>query len=178
MVRKLKIKNITMKKLLLILSVSLSLFLTSSYITVNNNNNNEMAKMDSVLTESNVYSTLLMLNIKYPEVVMSQIMLESNNLRSRLCLVNNNLLGMTVPSKRKTTAMNKKGYAKYKNWMESIVDYKLYQDAILATHKLDSKKKYIAFLNKNYAKSKDYKKTITAMAKNYELRNTYYFGSI
>ena len=167
-----------MKKLLLILSVSLSICLTSSYITINNGNNTEIAKIDSVLTENNVYSTLLRMDIKYPEVVMSQIMLESNNLKSRLCIINNNLLGMTVPSKRKTTAINKKGYAKYRNWIESLIDYKLYQESVLATHNLDTKKKYIAFLNKNYAKSKDYKKIITAMTKNYELRNTYYIGSI
>ena len=176
MVKTKKLKN--MKKLLLILSVSLSICLTSSYITINNGNNTEIAKIDSVLTENNVYSTLLRMDIKYPEVVMSQIMLESNNLKSRLCIINNNLLGMTVPSKRKTTAINKKGYAKYRNWIESLIDYKLYQESVLATHNLDTKKKYIAFLNKNYAKSKDYKKIITAMTKNYELRNTYYIGSI
>ena len=150
----------------------------NSFVIGNVDSEKESIVMDSTLAlnEVNVYNALIYYHIKYPDVVMSQIMLESSNLTSRLCIKNNNLLGMTVPTKRQTTAINKKGYAKYKFWLESIVDYKFYQDAILSKHNLDTKKKYIAFLHKNYAKNNKYKNTLTYMSKEYELRNTYYVG--
>ena len=121
---------------------------------------------------------LLLNNVKYPEVVLSQIMIETGYLTSKLCKVNNNLLGMMVPSKRETTAINNKGFAKYTNWIDCILDYKLYQDYILSRNKIDTKKEYIAFLHKNYAKSPNYKKRLTELSKDYELRNPYNFTSL
>ena len=116
---------------------------------------------------------LLLNNIKYPEVVISQIMIETGWLTSRLCKVNNNLLGMTVPSKRETTAINEKGFAKYTSWIECILDYKMYQDYIFSRNHITSKKQYIAYLHKNYAKSPTYKKRITELSKTYELKNSF-----
>ena len=160
-----------MKKILLIISIFVSLFMVSGTTIVNK----AESRIDSALTEQNVYISILANNIKYPEVVMSQIMIESGHLTSDLCINNNNLLGMTVPSRRKTTAINEDGYAEYKNWMESIVDYKLYQDFILLHNKLDTKKKYISFLQRTYAKSKNYKSNLLTMSRIYELRNPYNF---
>lgn len=112
-------------------------------------------------------------DIKYPEVVLSQIMIETGNLTSKLCKINNNLLGMTVPSKRETTALNNKGFAKYENWFSSILDYKLYQDFVFSHKNITNKKQYIAYLHKNYAKSPTYKNKLTNLSNKYELRNSY-----
>jgi flagellum-specific peptidoglycan hydrolase FlgJ len=138
----------------------------------------ETMRIDSTLSENNIYIMLLMNRIKYPEVVISQIMIETGYLTSKLCKANNNLLGMMVPSKRETTATNNKGFAKYTNWMDCISDYKLYQDYILSRNKIDNKKQYIAFLHRNYAKSPLYKKRLTELSNKYELRNTYNFTSL
>jgi uncharacterized FlgJ-related protein len=168
-----------MKKFTLLLLLTAGSFVTTGFVMVSNvDTKKQEIAIDSALNEDNVYKTLIKCGIKYPEIVMSQIMLESSNLTSRLCLKNNNLLGMTVPSKRSTLALNKSGYAKYKSWFESVLDYKLYQDYILSKNNLDTKKKYIAFLNRNYAKDKRYKNTITSMSKEYEIKNTYYLGGI
>lgn len=165
-----------MKKITLLLIFIIGVIITTGIVMVSNNNiNKKVSVINLVLNKNNVYNALIMSGIKYPDVVMSQIMLESSNLTSNLCLKNNNLLGMTVASKRHTTAINKTGYAKYRSWIESIVDYKLYQDYIMSRHKLNTKNKYIAFLHKNYAKDKRYGIILLKMSKKYELRNTYYF---
>lgn len=166
-----------MKRFTLLLLFIIGMVITCGFVIVSSNvDTKKQYVTDSVLNEANVFNSLIAMGIKYPEVVMSQIMLESSNLTSRLCIKNNNLLGMTVASKRETTAINKAGYAKYRTWIESILDYKLYQDYILSKHNLNTRKKYIAFLHKNYAKDKNYSNTLTAMSKEYELRNPYNFG--
>ena len=112
------------------------------------------------LSENNIEFCLTMLRVKYTDVVIAQLMNESGNLKSGLCRKNNNLFGMTVPHKRKTTAINKIGYAKYNNWIESIIDYKYYQDFIFKHHKIKTRKDYITCICKNYAQSENYEKMI------------------
>lgn len=135
----------------------------------------ETVKVDSALTEMNIYNMLIINGIKYPEVVLSQIMIETGYLSSKLVRTHNNLLGMTVPSKRETTAINKNGFARYITWIDCIVDYKFYQDYVLSRHDIKTRAQYIAFLHKNYAKSPTYKKRLTQLSKEYELRNPYNF---
>ena len=154
-----------MKKIILFISIIICLFAINSHNTHNNNN---LIINDTLLTEHNVYTYLILNDIKFPDVVISQIMLESAHLKSKLCKRNNNLLGMTVPSKRETTAINDEGYAKYKSWMDCIIDYKLYQNYILSRHHITTKKQYIAFLQRSYAESKDYKHNLINISRNYE----------
>lgn len=167
-----------MKKILLLLVLFVCLIATNQFLKADELTKSKVSAVDSALTENNIYVMLLINNIKYPEVVLSQIMIESGNLTSKLCKRNNNILGMTVATKRETTALNESGYAKYKSWFDCIVDYKFYQDLVFSKHKTMTKKQYIAYLHKNYAKSPTYKTKLTQMSKIYELRNTYNFGSI
>ncbi len=68
-------------------------------------------------------------NISHADVVVQQIILETGNLTSAICLENNNLFGMKEPRVRETTALGtKRGHAYYKNYIESIKDYKLWQE--------------------------------------------------
>ena len=167
-----------MKKLILAISIGLFIVLGFSGIKAENNiNKPKTATVDSALTENNVYTMLLLYNIKYPEVVMSQIMIESAYLKSKLTKRNNNILGMTVATKRQTTAVNKKGFAKYLNWIDCIYDYKLYQDYILSKNSIISKKQYISFLHRTYAKAPNYKSRLTELSKTYE-RNTLNFNRL
>ena len=170
-----------MKKIIICLSAFLCLLMCNLENSTSNAEETakvETMRIDSTLSENNIYIMLLMNNIKYPEVVISQIMIETGYLTSKLCKVNNNLLGMMVPSKRETTATNNKGFAKYTNWIDCILDYKLYQDYILSRNHIDNKKQYIAFLHRNYAKSPTYKKRLTELSNKYELRNPYNFTSL
>ena len=168
-----------MKRTMIISSLLCLLMVGTHYIKASENPKTEISthKMDS-LNEANIYLALLMNNVKYPEVVISQIMIETGWLTSRLCKANNNLLGMMVPSKRETTAINEKGFAKYTSWIDCIMDYKMYQDYILSKNHITTKKQYIAFLHKNYAKSPTYKTRLTQLSKTYELKNPYNFTTL
>lgn len=169
-----------MKKLILAISIGLFIVLGFSGIKAENNiKEKPTAIVDSALTENNVYTMLLLYNIKYPEVVMSQIMIESAYLKSKLTKRNNNILGMTVPAKRPTTAINKSGlYAKYISWIDCIIDYKLYQDYIFSKNNIQTKKQYIAFLHKTYAQAPHYKSRLTELSKTYELRSPLDFNRL
>jgi len=162
-----------MKKILLIISISLCVLFgaTNFAFKTIGDSRTEALKADSVLSEQNVYFAIIALGIKYPDVAMAQVMIESGSLTSKLCKKNNNLAGMTVPSIRETTAINKTGFAKYASWLQSIIDYKMYQDYIFSKHKITSKKQYIAFLHKHYAKSPTYKAAVTKLAKYYSNLN-------
>jgi uncharacterized FlgJ-related protein len=166
-----------MKKVIMCLSLFLCVVLCNTYTNSIAVENTKQANtlVDSTLNEQNIYLALLLNNIKYPEVVLSQIMIETGYLNSRLCKINNNLLGMMVPSKRETTAINQRGFAKYLNWFDCILDYKLYQDYIFSRNNIQTKKQYIAFLHRNYAKSPSYKKRLTELSKDYEGKNSYNF---
>ena len=168
-----------MKRTMIISSLLCLLMVGTHYIKASENTKTEASthKMDS-LNETNIYMALLMNNVKYPEVVISQIMIETGWLTSRLCKANNNLLGMMVPSKRETTAINETGFAKYTSWFDCIMDYKMYQDYILSRNHITNKKQYIAFLHKNYAKSPTYKTRLTQLSKTYELKNPYVFTTL
>lgn len=156
-----------MKKIIIIIGVGLSIILSFNGVKIDNTEKKYV--VDSVLSENNVYNMLLFFNIKYPEVVMSQIMIESAYLKSKLTKRNNNILGMTVPVKRQTTAVNKRGFAKYISWIDCIYDYKLYQDYIMSKNNIRNKKQYITFLHRTYAHAPHYKNRLTTLSKLYEL---------
>lgn len=108
------------------------------------------------------------LEIKYPRIVLSQIRLETNCYKSDLCLKQHNLFGMTYPEFRKSTAIgvkNKK-YCIYRNWYDSLIDYKLYQDKFI--YKIHTKEQYYNHLKK-YASDRMYIKKL----KKYETIQTY-----
>lgn len=82
-----------------------------------------------VLNWDNIEFWIDTLDIAHKEIVMRQIALETGNLTSDICLYNHNLFGMKEPRVRNTTAIGtKRGHAYYSNYIESIKDYKLWQD--------------------------------------------------
>lgn len=143
-----------MKRILLITA-----FTIIGILSVNWVNETELIK-SSECTKQTVLMALKNLDIKFKDVVFAQIMLESAELNSRLFKVNNNMLGMKQPSKRETTSIGKShGYATYKDWYSCLEDYVLYQKAILSKRHL-TKKQYITYISKHYAKDPNYKKKI------------------
>lgn len=115
-------------------------------------------------SKDTVTQALKQLDIKYSDVVLAQVMLESGNLSSKLTRLNNNLLGMRHPKKRETTSLgSNKGYAYYTDWYSCLEDYYLYQKAVLSKKNL-TKHQYINYLAKTYAKDPQYKaKLITTI---------------
>lgn len=60
-----------------------------------------------------LYDALLFYNIKHPDIVYAQAILETGNFTSKLCVEGNNLFGL-----------RSKNYFKYNHWTESVIDYK------------------------------------------------------
>jgi len=82
-----------------------------------------------VLSWENVEYWIDTLGIEHPEIVKQQIALETGMLTSAICLENSNLFGMKEPRVRETTALGtQRGHAYYHNYIDSIKDYKLWQD--------------------------------------------------
>lgn len=103
-----------------------------------------------------IYDEILKHNIKHPDIVFAQAMLESGNFNSYIFRTNNNLFGMKYPERRETTAKGvNKGYAEYEKWEDSIKDYSLYQQAILKNGDI-SEDAYLDFLSRRYAEHPEY----------------------
>lgn len=99
------------------------------------------------------------LNIRFPHIVLAQSILETGYWESRIYQENHNLFGMKQARARATTANGTQlGHAFYDDWKESVTDYALYQAAYL--NKLRTEKKYLNYLDKNYAEAKNYDKAL------------------
>lgn len=83
----------------------------------------------SELTKDNLDYFAAMFDIKNWYEVRQQILLESASFKSEVCINANNLFGMRLPGQRLTSAIGEhNGYAKYKHWVYSLYDYKLWQE--------------------------------------------------
>lgn len=109
-------------------------------------------------TENEIYAYILKIGIKYPDVVFMQARIESGNFKSALFKKHANMFGMRHPRKRATESLRatKTGYAVFKNWRASVLDYALWQSRIL--YKSGTKQKYIAYLSRVYAECPQYSK--------------------
>ncbi len=110
------------------------------------------------LTHELLYEQINQKNIKFPDIVFAQAVLESGHFKAPLFINKNNLFGMRIPKKRETTAVNKgkKGYALYENWDSSIDDYLLWQEFTLKNRGNLTRSQYFALLGKVYASDKRY----------------------
>lgn len=104
-------------------------------------------------------ATLLMAmqseGVAQPGIVLAQIMLETNELKSHIFKTNNNLCGMRPIERRETTALGAKhGYAFYRSWVDCVRDIKLWQK-MRRISPLTTTKEYLAKL-RTYAEDPNY----------------------
>jgi uncharacterized FlgJ-related protein len=149
-----------MKRLLL------TVFLSLIVLSKTNQNNYEIITQVVSFSEQNVYRQLIKLGVAYPDVVLAQAKIETGNFTSKIFIENNNLFGMKLPERRETTAIGKnRNHATYTDWIQSIKDYKLWQDKMI--HRAPTKHAYLAYLKRNYAEDKNYinkiKKTVKSL---------------
>jgi flagellum-specific peptidoglycan hydrolase FlgJ len=80
-------------------------------------------------TPSNVKRFLSYYDVLHEDIVYNQSLLETGMFSSELLFSNNNLFGMKNPYSRATTSLgSRNGHAEYTNYIESIKDYKIFQD--------------------------------------------------
>lgn len=112
------------------------------------------------------------LNVRYPHIILAQAILETGFYDSRVFKENNNLFGMKEARARATTAKGTQlGHAYYDHWKESVTDYALYQAAYL--NKLRTEKKYLSYLERNYAEAKNYDVRLTELIEKYQLKELF-----
>lgn len=109
---------------------------------------------------SNLVFYLQSCDIKHPDIVLAQMLLETGNFQSAIFCENNNLTGMKVPRKRATTATgSNRGHAMYPHWTASVMDYKLYQQKFCGGD-------YYSFLSKSkYAEDTLYTRKVRRIAR-------------
>ena len=135
----------------------------------------ELVVLDSpeaVFSQDALVKELKKLNIRFPHIVLAQSILETGHWNSRIYQENNNLFGMKQARARATTAKGTQlGHAYYDEWKESVTDYALYQAAYL--NKLRTEKKYLNYLDKNYAEAKNYDQTLMSIIQRENLKELF-----
>lgn len=119
-------------------------------------------RADLPFSPSNVLATMNEIGILYPDIVMAQAKIETGHFTSKVFRENHNLFGMKLPEQRNTTAIGEQNnHASYTSWRQSVIDYKLWQDMVLA--KVKGRRAYLRYLNKYYATNKQYVTLIKKM---------------
>jgi uncharacterized FlgJ-related protein len=112
-------------------------------------------EMSMPFSTDNMLRIMNQIGMVYPDIVLAQARLETGNFTSKVFRENNNLFGMKLPRVRNTTAIGEQNsHADYSSWMQSIIDYKLWQDEVVKKHR--TKRAYLRYLSKNYAEDKKY----------------------
>lgn len=121
------------------------------------------------ISHQNLYNSIVESGIKFPEIVFVQAIIESGNFESRLFKNHNNLFGMRFPRVRETTATgeNKRGYARYKDWDDSVLDYYFWQNFFLRKKGASNRDEYLDLLDEVYAEDESYVSVIRTNLKKY-----------
>jgi uncharacterized FlgJ-related protein len=127
---------------------------------------------ESTFSQEALVEEIKKLNIRFPHIVLAQSILETGYWESRIYQENHNLFGMKQARARATTANGTQlGHAFYDDWKESVTDYALYQAAYL--NKLRTEKKYLNYLDKNYAEAKNYDKALIEIIERHNLKELF-----
>ena len=130
----------------------------------------EMERFDSYadieLCDSTAYAFIVDNEIQHPEIVLAQMKIESGNYQSGIAKKNNNYFGMRHPAQRLTVSLGQKnGYARYRNWAYSVIDYGLWQRKYAYDLTEDE---YLTKLSNTYAEDPNYVSKVKNIAKNLE----------
>ena len=119
------------------------------YISKEELKHNDSKTLDYVECE------LKSLNVKFVDIAVAQSIIESGSYTSDVYTKANNCFGMKLAKQRPTTAIGEyKGYAKYKNLRDCLIDYALWQQNNLSG--INTNEGYLEFLERVYAEDKDY----------------------
>lgn len=107
------------------------------------------------LNKTTLVKIMKEMGVQHIDIALAQAILESGTFTSKMFKTKNNIFGMKVPGIRETTAINKKGYASYSSWLDSVRDYKLYQDYV-TKNKNVSRSKYLSIIASSYSTNPNY----------------------
>jgi len=105
--------------------------------------------------------------IKHPDIVKAQILLETNYLKSNVCIINRNLFGMRHVNGRLSLGTYNY-HALYSSYVESLMEYKLWQDMYYK----DDNESYFSFLYRmGYSTDKLYNYKLRQIMKNEKFKD-------
>lgn len=104
-------------------------------------------------TMGRIDTALSILPIVHKDIVLAQVALESAYAQSELTKTNNNLVAMRKAYQEQRCNGEKYGYATYKNWAYSLLDYALWQDKYMMGL---NEEEYLNKLGKIYAADTNY----------------------
>lgn len=156
------------KYLLLVALVLVALFVLTSL-----KGNNETLDVNEAINDSFTKQALVdeikCHGFKYPDIVLAQALLESGHFKSPVFRENHNVFGMKQPKKRYTlcngTNLN---HALYDNWKVCVEDRMIYEALYLNDL---SRTQYKRFLDKTYAKGKNYSGTLEKLIVKNDLKD-------
>lgn len=103
------------------------------------------------------------IEVQHPHIVLAQMKLESSHYQSKLAKENNNYFGMKHPRQRLTMSMGEKnGYANFRSWAHSILDYALWQKRY--AYDLDEQE-YLKKIGSVYAEDEEYIRKVKNLTK-------------
>ena len=167
---RLSFERISFKSLLYVLLITLTITAIGIQIALSNAHDKAFIEASSIPVEEGFYTVeteadsfskealvkeLKRLNVRFPEIILAQSILETGHFSSRIFVENNNLFGMKEARARSTTAAGTQlGHAFYDDWKQSVIDYALFQNAYM--NRLRKEKSYLKYLEKNYAEAENY----------------------
>lgn len=108
--------------------------------------------------EEGLIEALKYYDIKFPEIVYAQALLETGHFSSNLCINNNNLFGLYNSYKKE--------FYKFDNWHESVLAYKNY-----IQYKYKEGEDYYSFLERiRYAEDPEYIQKVKSLSLYYDKR--------
>jgi hypothetical protein len=117
--------------------------------------------LNDPFSEQKVRDYLTELRVKYVDIAVAQMKLESANGTSKVFREGNNLFGMREPGKRPTTALGtKNSHAYYSHWRQSVIDYAMFQAYVGNMENLASEEAWLDYIGRMYAECSTYKEAI------------------
>lgn len=121
------------------------------------------------VNDSTAFGVMLEFEIQHPHIVLAQMKIESGNYESSIARNNNNYFGMRQPSSRLTVSLgSRNGYARYRSWAYSILDYALWQRQYAWNL---TEEQYLAKLGRTYAEDPNYVSKVKKLSKNLAEQN-------
>lgn len=123
-------------------------------------------------SEESLIELLKDVNIKYPYIVLAQAKIESGYYKSNVFKENFNLFGMKKAKIRVTTSLGtKNGHAYYRDWVDCVYDYAMFQSAIMCEAKDESE--YLDRLRERYAEDSTYVPSVIRLVETQKLRELF-----
>jgi hypothetical protein len=132
-------------------------------------------RQEQILSQDKVIELLKKHKVRYPHIALAQAYVETNLGKTGIGKPNKNLFGMRVARQRSTLAIGEENnFAVFDNWIESVLDYTLWQDAVFGVNSNTTEEQYYVVLDQIYCEGNHtYSQKVKQIINNYKLKNKF-----